>query len=177
VIATENGAPAELELDSVAFRNSRSVWPIPTEANGNAICAVCDTFWMGKAPKEHCGEKVIQHYAAFPVELVRRMLAAGASAHGVCPECLAPWKRVTSDSEGEAFDKPGDSYVPAVTLGWEPTCEHELEPVPATALDPFAGSGTTLLVARKLGLHSIGVELNSDYARMIRARTGQQTLV
>lgn len=32
-----------------------------------------------------------------------------------------------------------------------------------TVLDPFAGSGTTLLAARHLGRHSIGIEIQSDY--------------
>jgi len=37
-------------------------------------------------------------------------------------------------------------------------------------LDPFAGSGTTLAVAKKLGRRSIGVELSDSYADGIRER-------
>jgi DNA modification methylase len=37
-------------------------------------------------------------------------------------------------------------------------------------LDPFAGSGTTLAVARRLGRRYLGVELSEEYARGIRAR-------
>jgi len=37
-------------------------------------------------------------------------------------------------------------------------------------LDPFAGSGTTLAVARKLGRQYIGFELSSQYAERIRRR-------
>ena len=44
------------------------------------------------------------------------------------------------------------------------------EPVPATVLDPFAGAGTTLLVANRLGRHAIGIELNPSYARLEEAR-------
>jgi site-specific DNA-methyltransferase (cytosine-N4-specific) len=36
--------------------------------------------------------------------------------------------------------------------------------------DPFAGSGTTLVVARKLGRHFIGCDLNHDYVRIARRR-------
>ncbi len=36
--------------------------------------------------------------------------------------------------------------------------------------DPFAGSGTTLFVAKKLGRHYLGCDLNSDYVRMARKR-------
>lgn len=37
-------------------------------------------------------------------------------------------------------------------------------------LDPFMGSGTTALVARQLGRHFIGIELNSEYVRQARQR-------
>jgi site-specific DNA-methyltransferase (adenine-specific) len=37
-------------------------------------------------------------------------------------------------------------------------------------LDPFAGSGTTLLACRAEGRHGIGVELEQEYADIARAR-------
>jgi len=37
-------------------------------------------------------------------------------------------------------------------------------------LDPFAGSGTTLVVAKKLGRQWIGTELSRDYVKRIRTR-------
>ena len=39
-----------------------------------------------------------------------------------------------------------------------------------TVLDPFAGSGTTLMVAEQLGRDSIGIELNPEYAAMAEMR-------
>ena len=39
-----------------------------------------------------------------------------------------------------------------------------------TILDPFAGAGTTLLVADRLGRNAIGIELNPEYAQMARDR-------
>jgi site-specific DNA-methyltransferase (adenine-specific) len=39
-------------------------------------------------------------------------------------------------------------------------------------LDPFAGSGTTLVAARNLERHFIGIEINSEYVKVCRERLG-----
>jgi DNA modification methylase len=49
-------------------------------------------------------------------------------------------------------------------------------PTDGTVLDPFAGSGTTLKVARSLGRKSVGIELNPAYIDIIRDRIGQTPL-
>jgi DNA modification methylase len=78
------------------------------------------------------------------------------------------------------------------TVGWLPSCNHYQSETatlpddavydwratePCTVLDPFAGSGTTNLVARRYGRRSIGIELNPDYCQLIADRTMQQTLI
>jgi DNA modification methylase len=45
-----------------------------------------------------------------------------------------------------------------------------------TVLDPFMGSGTTALVARRLGRKSVGIELNSEYAKLCARRLQQLSL-
>ena len=37
-------------------------------------------------------------------------------------------------------------------------------------MDPFAGSGTSLIVASRLGRNSIGIEVNEDYCNLMRKR-------
>jgi DNA modification methylase len=49
-------------------------------------------------------------------------------------------------------------------------------PAGGVVLDPFAGAGTTLLVAKKHGRQSIGIELNAAYCRLIVDRLGQGVL-
>lgn len=43
-----------------------------------------------------------------------------------------------------------------------------------TVLDPFAGTGTTLLAASRIGRNSIGVEIDPEYARMAANRLRDQ---
>lgn len=50
-------------------------------------------------------------------------------------------------------------------------------PPNGTVLDPFAGSGSTLLAARELGRKAIGVEINPDYCRAAAARLAQTELL
>ncbi len=72
----------------------------------------------------------------------------------------------------------GTEYsIPQEELDADPTLIDDFEiepppPVPGTVLDPFAGSGTTTEAARKLGVSSIGIELNPEYEAVMRERFG-----
>lgn len=159
----------ELWKEKGIGRNRRTVWEIATAPYSGA------------------------HFATFPPALVEPCINAGTSERGVCPECGAPWERVVdikrkahesmrvrSGAEarpGPIQTTPGIAHTPEnfgverTTTGWQPTCDHAAEPVPATAFDPFAGSGTTLQVARQLGRHGIGLDLSLSYLRdQARAR-------
>ena len=37
-------------------------------------------------------------------------------------------------------------------------------------MDPFAGSGTTLLAAQNLGIDYLGIEINPEYAQISKKR-------
>lgn len=140
-----------------------------------------------------CGrfDEWLSHFAVFPQALVLPCVLAGTSERGCCSRCGNPWERVTvaeggtigqawhphanDDAEGQRSpntlrDSQDGSYK-RVEIGWRPSCRCGIEEtVPATVLDPFAGSGTTLLVAAKNGRASVGVELQSDYIPLIRKR-------
>ncbi len=50
-------------------------------------------------------------------------------------------------------------------------------PVPQLVLDPFVGSGTTMLVARKHGRRAIGIDLSEEYLAIAARRTAQLSLL
>jgi len=45
-----------------------------------------------------------------------------------------------------------------------------------TVLDPFCGTGTTLLAAMKSGRNSVGIEIDSEYCRMVADRLKRENL-
>jgi len=133
------------------------------------------------------------HFATFPTEIPRRAIKAGTSEKGACPACGAPWTRVVERGtngmdEANAHERTGDwtqersgkakcpsgLIVSGRTSGWAPGCDCNAgEPVPCVVLDPFLGSGTTIAVARQLGRHGVGCELNPEYVELAKVRIGK----
>jgi len=154
-------------------RNLRSVWIFPTRGFSGA------------------------HFAVFPEKLPEICIKAATPEVGCCSKCGAPWKRlvkinyipaggrgnkektltVEAKQSGQAPGPQGFKFGRAnkdtKTLGWQPTCKCNADRVPSIVLDPFAGSGTTLLVASKLGRKSVGYELSEEYCRLIVERNRQ----
>ena len=177
---SKNGAPLRHDLQPhPSGRNIRSVWEIATQPFPEA------------------------HFATFPEALPDRCIRAGSSERGCCPECGAPWERTTERvDQGYDGSRYGERAVEATggaktggtarstlgssngrltgkteTTGWQPSCQcGGTSAVPCTVLDPFMGSGTTALVARRLGRRSIGIELNPEYAALAARRLQQLSL-
>lgn len=108
-------------------RNKRSVWTVSLKSYKGA------------------------HFATFPPDLIEPCVMAGTSAHGCCPQCGSPWKRVlekervatrpgnktkvgrVSDDHGSPYEghsgmivgnrDPQRHCTSTKTIGWSPTCE------------------------------------------------------
>lgn len=179
--------------DTDAKRNTRTGKPDYLQREGNGYGGGkrnLRNFWLlGPEPFPEA------HFATFVTEIPRRAILAGTSERGVCPQCGAPWERVVKRERVQQFgvtpkqqlyrdqrlasDKStigrtkawGPDEGASETLGWWPTCGCDMHPAaPATVLDPFLGSGTTALVADRLGRDCVGIELSETYAEMARRR-------
>ena len=72
------------------------------------------------------------------------------------------WSTTTGSFRGAHFAVfPEVLIAPCILAG---------SPVGGTVLDPFAGSGTTGVAAKRLGRNFIGIEINPDYQQMAAAR-------
>lgn len=133
------------------------------------------------------------HFATFPVALVLRFLPAMCPPR-VCSDCGEPWEhrvehvdirdhplRMNRNVAAQQFSANDNEYHDGGTLGkvatvrdlgYFPACACRPDYHPGTVLDPFLGSGTVTEAARRLGLNSIGIELNRDYEAVIRQRLG-----
>jgi hypothetical protein len=143
----------EVGAKGVVVRNRRDVWALP----------------VGKFPDAHT--------ATFPPALPERCIRASTSEKGACAKCGAPWARRTVQGTAGGNVRKDGSVLPEATpapetIGWEPTCGCGVaEVVPCIVLDPLAGSGTTLMVARQLGRDYIGIEINErEYRPLIERR-------
>ena len=165
-----NGLTRERDM-MPSHRNKRSVWEITTQPYPEA------------------------HFATYPESLVSPCILAGTSEKGVCAECGNPWVResiVTNVPERETRDNrigviPGRDHASRMNskamvkvdrefTGWQPTCDCDAETVPATILDPFIGSGTTVAVAQKLGRRGVGVDISNEYLELASKRIGSISL-
>lgn len=136
-------------------RNKRTVWTVATQPFPGQFCTACKAYypkgWTGLAKHtdenddEHaicrCGkwDKWLSHFATFGEKLIEPCLLAGTSEKGCCPECGAPWVRVTEKRVPELRDarsrypgehtlatkkyQHGDPGPESETIGWKPICE------------------------------------------------------
>ena len=134
------------------------------------------------------------HYATYPEAIIEPIIKVSTSQKGVCPKCGSQWARIIDKAippenrfckarqsddgnvkmsplhrSGKASGQKMQNWLnenPPTTLGFKATCDCGIEEtVPALVLDPFIGSGTTAVVATKLGRNYFGIDINPNYIR------------
>lgn len=127
------------------------------------------------------------HFATFPEALPDRAIKAGCPAE-ICVKCSRARERIVNVSYVVDRDKPkstepkvesdhamsgmkfGHGFAEHMTVGWTVcSCEPQLYR-PGITLDPFAGSGTVALVAKRLQRSSISIEIKPEYVEMLKRR-------
>jgi hypothetical protein len=92
------------------------------------------------------------HFAVYPEALCELPIKA-ACPEAVCLRCGQAWMKPTSRNPRR-----------------QRSCDCNAGSRPGIVFDPFAGAGTTLVVAKKLGRLYMGCDLNPEYVRIARER-------
>src|SRR5690606_33855685 len=77
---------------------------------------------------------------------------------------------VSSDKNGGKAVNNHPTVKPTDLMAW---LVRLVTPADGVVLDPFAGSGSTLVAAKREGFGFIGVEREAEYVEIIEARTGE----
>lgn len=180
-----------------AGRNKRSVWTIATEAYSEAHFATFPQALVKPCILAGTSEHGVCSECGAPWARVTERTLGGEAKIQVG---VRPAADVRGVSPSSALRTNGRTTWDTVTAGWKPTCRHfgdtddlglgladvlrarddcqnVAKVVPATVLDPFLGSGTTAMVAKALGRHAIGIDLNPTYLAMAAKRCAQMGLM
>ncbi len=181
--ATDNPTAVVGYRTPTTGRNLRNVWTINTANSKDAHFAVFP-------------EKLIRPMVEAATPEAGNCEACGSPFARVIEleDADEEWKRACgADSSGEYHGEGQKDYAgegvtdPSalkarilagmkrkVTTGWRTTCSCGRGATPSIVLDPFMGTGTTLMVAWSLGRKSIGIELSREYINIAYKRLKKQ---
>lgn len=183
-------------------RNLRNVWTINPKPYPKAHFATFPPALVEPCIKSSTSDKGVCSKCGAPwARVLKRRRTYDHTTTKAGKSKDGPYSSQTGNGVG-THDVRHGVYTNNQTHGWRPTCpcQYEanaaaafmasgitidkrvkpvvLDPVPATVLDPFCGSGTTGKVAIQLERHFVGIDLQGDYCiehavpRLHKADTG-----
>lgn len=166
IIESESIPPDLLEYFEPVDINKGSVWDVPTAGFSGA------------------------HFATFPQDLPVTPIKAGCpeficSKCGKARETIWITTRAVGDSNRRGtmnHDNMGQTGLPQDCIAEKENrglsdCNCGAPFTPGVVFDPFMGSGTVALVAKRLRRRYIGIELQPKYIQMAARRLAQEMLI
>ena len=168
-------------------RNRRSVWTVATMPFAGSHFAVfppklIEPCVLAGSPPKCCGEcgAPWERATGRDCEKCGELIPTQAKECAACGFRNTEWREQReanpatrageSDTVGPLVARRTDLSSQRRDRGWHSTCAHDDDSGRSLVLDPFAGAGTTGVVALRHDRDFIGIELNPSYARMARNR-------
>ena len=160
--------------DPSAGRNLRSVWTIATHAYSEAHFATFPPKLAETCIKAGTSEKGCCPACGAPwVRMVKTDSSANKRNERIADYDIPGIEKRSAADRARRLDGKNYEHVRKPTNIWQQSCacfsnstQNIPENIPCTILDPFAGAGTTLMVADRLQRHAIGIDLNTEYVEM-----------
>jgi len=183
---------ATSELDHVAVYSEELVDKLLRGTTPPVVCKQCQQPYerqYDRVPRPFADPERTQSKRAYELyeesELteahIEAIQASGISDVGKAKVTEDGAGRNTADVEAlaeEAKDVLGGYYreftmVERIPDGWEQYCSCDAGTAGGVVCDPFIGSGTTGVVARKQGLRYLGVDINEEYLETAQERISE----
>lgn len=168
LVSSEEGEPLAFIVNPKAYREAHfATWPpelvepmIKAATSERGGCSTCGAPWS----------RIVEKIGDVPMTARRLHLAEMSAESGIRLTQGGGTAKSTLGA-GAGGDVPTRA---SVTGGWKPSCECGAAIVPQTILDPFSGSGTTQIVAERLGRNAIYIDVKPEYMEMAQKRCSNE---
>lgn len=155
----------------------------PVEYDGMRIKR--NVWWISTAACKY------EHFASFPEKLVEPVITS-CCPRWICTRCGKPREKIVErKTMGKSWHDHSNDLVEGMSQAHGEMSQHYLHDYtrvfkgwtdcgcnagfkPGIVWDPFCGTGTSLVVAKRLGRDGIGSEINENYAKFATQRLEQE---
>jgi len=166
-----------------AGKNPGDVWKIATQPFPQAHFATFPEKLIEPMILSSCPKEICKKCGKARARISKRLGVESGKAKDAPTDYVKDFDKGYGVKEGHGFDGMGGGHKrqdwlnrhPYQTIGWT-KCECQPQEYEAgIVLDPFMGSGTTAVVAKRLGRNYCGIELSEDYIKIAKQRIRGQT--